>query len=205
MKTSQKGVDLIKSFEGLTLSAIRLEGEAYYTIGYGHYSMSVRPGQTITRAEAEALLRQDLAQFEAWVESYCEKYAKFEPNQNQFDALVSFTYNCGPASLKQLVFGRTAPEVAQHILAYTKSGSAKYTEGLKRRRATERNLFLEPVDEEEEEMERWHSLDDIANEYYKKQVKRLMKDGVIAGKKDGDLDLTEDMLRTLLFAERLKK
>ena len=204
MRTSQKGVDLIKSFEGFSPSAVRLEGEQYYTIGYGHYGVDVRPNQTMTRDEAEALLRKDLIQFEGWVTSYCEKYAKFTPNQNQFDALVSFCYNLGPANLKQLVYGRGEVEVAAHIPAYTNSGSEKYRQGLIRRRAIERNLFLQPITEVDE-MERWHSLDDIQSDYYKKQVKRLMAAGIIAGKKDGDLDLTEDMLRVILICERMKK
>lgn len=139
MKTSQRGVDLIRQFEGLSLTAVKLAGEAYYTIGYGHYGAEVQAGQRITEAEAEALLRRDLAQFEQWV----TQYTPFSPTQNQFDALVSFTYNCGPGSLRQLVTGRTAAQVAEHMMAYTKSGSAAYTEGLRNRRAKERALFLE--------------------------------------------------------------
>ena len=84
MKTSDKGVKLIKAFEGLSLTAIRLAGEEYYTIGYGHYGKEVKPGQRITEAEAERLLRADLQKFEEWVNTIPE----FTTNQNQFDALV---------------------------------------------------------------------------------------------------------------------
>lgn len=158
MKTSQRGVDLIRQFEGLSLTAVKLAGEAYYTIGYGHYGAEVQAGQRITEAEAEALLRRDLAQFEQWV----TQYTPFSLTQNQFDALVSFTYNCGPGSLRQLVTGRTAAQVAEHILAYTQSGSAAYTEGLRNRRAKERALFLE----EDEDM--------TGEEIYKKLMEYLL-------------------------------
>lgn len=201
MKTSQRGVDLIKSFEGLSLRAVQLQGEQYYTIGYGHYGEDVGPNRVITRDEAEALLRQDLRQFEAWVTRYCKSLAKFEPNQNQFDALVSFTYNCGPGSLKQLVAGRTAPEVAAHMMAYIKSGSTAYTQGLINRRTRERALFLTPV-EEDDDMTRWQSLDEIPAGSLREAARRYIEKGVLAGG-SGGLNVTEDMLRTLIMAERL--
>lgn len=59
--------------------------------------------------------------------------------------------------------------------------------------------------EEVDEMERWEKLDDVPAGYYRQQVERLMLIGVIRGKADGTLDLTEDMLRTLLMAERIGK
>lgn len=144
MKTSQRGVDLIKSFEGLSLRAVKLQGEQYWTIGFGHYGPDVAPGQTMTPAQAEALLRQDLAKFESWV----IQYAPWPLSQNEFDALVSFTYNCGPGNLQQLVRGRSKPQVAAHMLVYTHSGSEAYTQGLINRRKKERALFLEPAEED---------------------------------------------------------
>lgn len=201
MITSQRGVDLIKSFEGLSLKAVRLQGEQFCTIGYGHYGADVQPNQRITKEQAEALLRQDLRKFEIWVNDYTARKARFTPNQNQFDALVSFTYNCGPGSLDTLVSGRTAQEVADHFMGYTKpQGSEAYRQGLINRRSKERALFLTPV-EEEDEMERWHSLADVPSGYYREQVDRLINTGILAGK-NGDLDLSEDMLRGIIFAER---
>lgn len=195
MMTSQRGVDLIKSFEGLSLKAVQLMGEQYWTIGYGHYGPDVQPGQTMTKEEAEALLRQDLRQGEAWV----TQYAPWALNQNEFDALVSFTYNCGPGSLQALVRGRTKPQVANRMMVYTHSGSEAYTQGLINRRTKERALFL--AMEGEEEMERWHTLSDVPTGYYRDQVERLINTGILAGK-NGDLDLSEDMLRGIIFAER---
>lgn len=196
MKTSQKGVDLIKSFEGLSLKAIKLQGEQYWTIGYGHYGADVQPNQVLTLAQAEALLRKDLAQFEAWV----SQYAPWPMSQNEFDALVSFTYNCGPGSLQSLVRGRTKDQVANRMLVYTHSGSEAYTQGLINRRKKERELFLK----EDDEMVRWETIDDVPAGYYRQQVQRLLDEGVLAGTKDG-LNLTEDMLRCLLIAERSYK
>ncbi len=139
-------MELIRQFEGCCLQAYRLPGEQYYTIGYGHYGADVAAGSSITQEEAEALLQRDLVRFEGWV----EQYTPFALNQNQFDALVSFCYNCGPGNLKQLVEGRTAEVVAEKMLLYTNSASEAYRAGLTRRRQAERELFLTPCTKEEE-------------------------------------------------------
>ena len=201
MTTSQRGVDLIKRFEGLSLRAVRLQGEQYYTIGYGHYGPDVGANQHISRAEAEALLRGDLAQTERSVRFYCSGFAKFTPNQNQFDALVSFCYNCGAKNLYTLVRNRTAEETAAHMTAYVHSASEAYRQGLTNRRNAERALFLEPA-EGEETMERWNSLEEVPAGYYRDQAKKYVEAGVLNGE-GGKLDLTKDMLRTLIMAERL--
>lgn len=143
MRTSKSGIDLIKSFESLTLNAYRLPGEQYYTIGYGHYGKEVKAGQRITEAEAEKLLKADLEKFEEWVNTI----PPFTMNQNQFDALVSFTYNLGPGNLQLLTRGRTAEEIANHMTAYVNSASEDYRDGLLRRRLAERELYLTPWEE----------------------------------------------------------
>lgn len=208
MTTSQRGVDLIRQFEGLSLRAVKLAGEAYYTIGYGHYGADVAPDQRITEAEAEALLRKDLAQFERWV----AQYVPFQMNQNQFDALVSFTYNCGPGSLKQLVTGRTPAQVVAHMTAYTKSGSAAYTEGLRRRREQERALFLE--EDEEMDVERFKELwremrrelqDNDASGYSAEARRWAVENGIVQGGDGADFNgmwedlMTREQLVTVLF------
>lgn len=142
MKTNQAGIDLIKSFEGCSLVAVKLKGERYYTIGYGHYGADVKAGQTMTSAEAESLLKKDLEYFEGEV----SKRVPFKLNANQFSALVSFTYNCGTGSLDRLVKNRTAKDIPDHILYYTNSaGGELYKAGLLRRRKAELALFLTPV------------------------------------------------------------
>lgn len=145
MKTSSKGLTLIKQFEGCRLTAYKcVSTEKYYTIGYGHYGADVAAGMKITQAQADAYLIADLAKFEGYVQNtaYCPITASL--NQNQFDALVSFTYNCGAGNLKTLCAGRTAAQIAAKITAYNKSGGKVLT-GLVNRRAKEQALFLEAV------------------------------------------------------------
>ncbi|MBR6424476.1 MAG: lysozyme [Oscillospiraceae bacterium] len=197
MHTSQRGVNLIKSFEGLSLHAVKLQGEQYWTIGYGHSGPDVAPDQSMNQAQAEALLRRDLRKFERWV----TQYAPWPVSQNEFDALVSFCYNGGPGMLRQLVKGHPKQAVADRFLLFTGSASELYREGLRRRRKLERALFLE----EDSNMERWKTTDEIQDLYLRREAQRLVREGVLAGKGQGSLDLTEDMLRTLLMAERLLK
>lgn len=202
MRTSERGRELICRFEGLSLKAVRLAGEQYYTIGYGHYGAEVKAGQTITQADAERLLAADLEKFEHWVNTI----PPFSLNQNQFDALVSFTYNLGAGNLQRLTQGRTAAQVAEHITAYTDSGSEAYRAGLLRRRTAERELYLTPW-EEKEEMKRYERLQDIPAGF-REIIELLMDAGIIAG--DGSdptgnndvIDLSHDQVRTLIFAWR---
>lgn len=147
MKLSQAGIDLIKSFEGLSLKAVRLQGEQYWTIGYGHYGPDVKPNQTMTQAEAEALLRKDLVNYELWT----SQVLPWPVNQNQYDALVSFCYNGGQGMLRQLVTGYTKEQVAGRFLLFTGSSSPAFTQGLRNRRAKERALFLTPTTEGEDD------------------------------------------------------
>ena len=94
MKTSQNGINLIKKYEGCRLTAYKCPA-GLWTIGYGH-TKNVKSGQKITQKQAENFLKQDLKTFEKGV----EKAVKVRLNQNQFDALVSFAYNCGLGALK---------------------------------------------------------------------------------------------------------
>ena len=70
-------------------------------------------------------------------------------SQNQFDALVSFSYNCGAGNLKKLVTGRTLPEIADAMLLYNKAGGKVY-DGLTRRRKAERELFMKGMIQKKE-------------------------------------------------------
>ena len=142
MKTSQKGIDLIKRFEGCRLQAYKaVPTEQCYTIGYGHYGSDVLPGMSITQAQADALLMQDLMRYEAAVSD-----AGLKLNQNQFDALVSFAYNCGCGNLKKLVKGRDTQQIADAMLMYNKSGG-NVLAGLTKRRQAERDLFTSGMTE----------------------------------------------------------
>ena len=175
-KINKDGIDLIKSFEGCKLKAYAdpasplgkellkhenarkenwktLSGEPW-TIGYGatgldHFSplvngkhSSINPNTVWTQGEAEKALEQHL-------ETFCDqvsKLVKVEINDNQFAALVSFTYNCGANALKtssvlRFVNQREFAAAADAFLKWNKS-RGQVVPGLTRRRESERRLFL---------------------------------------------------------------
>ena len=139
MKTSQQGINLIKQFEGVRLTAYKCPA-GVYTIGYGH-TRGVTRGMKITEEEASAYLTADLRNSEKAVERYDSVY---HWNQNEFDALVSFTFNCGAANLRSLLRNgrRNRSQIAETLPLYRKAGG-KVLKGLERRRAAEKALFLE--------------------------------------------------------------
>ena len=140
MKTSQKGIDLIKKFEGCRLEAYRCPA-GVWTIGYGH-TKGVQNGLKITQAQAEEFLREDLRIYEQAVES-C---VKVPLSQNQFDALVSFCYNCGGEALRtstllRLLNESKYSEAGEQFLRWNKAGG-KVLVGLTRRREEEKEMIL---------------------------------------------------------------
>lgn len=56
---------------------------------------------------------------------------------------------------------------------------------------------------EDEEMERWNKIEDVPEGFYRDTVRQLMQDGIIKGKGNGVIDLTEDMLRVMIFCQRI--
>ena len=144
MKKSDRGISLIKQFEGCKLTAYKpVSTEKYWTIGYGHYGADVVPGSTITQYQADLYLILDLEKFEKKVEKYNPKY---HWTQNEFDALVSFAYNIG--SIDQLTANgtRTKQQIAAKIPEYRKAGG-KVLQGLVKRRAAEQAMFTEKLEE----------------------------------------------------------
>lgn len=140
MKTSSNGIELIKSFEGCDLKAIKYPDEKYYTIGYGHYGSDVKKGQTITKEDATKLLINDLLHYEKLVNKYATRYYF---SQNEFDALVSFCYNIGNIDRLTAKGTRTKNEISDKMLLYNKC-NGKVLNGLTNRRKKERDLFLAP-------------------------------------------------------------
>jgi lysozyme len=143
MKISERGIELIRQFEGCKLVGYA-DAVGIPTVGYGHTGPEVYVGKRISQPEANALLAYDLAKFEKGV---TELTTGCVLNQNQFDALVSFSFNVGLAALKRstllrkLKAGDSAGAAAQ-FLSWTKAGG-KVLKGLVRRRAAERDLFLQ--------------------------------------------------------------
>lgn len=138
MKTSKSGIDLIKSFEGLRLEKY-LDCIGVPTIGYGHTGKDIEKISKISVEDAEVLLIKDLKKFETYVNKFNEIY---NFTQNEFDALVSFAFNCGNNNLKKLVKdgARTKKEIAESFIKYNKA-SGKVVEGLTERRKKESTLF----------------------------------------------------------------
>lgn len=152
MKLSNNGLALIKSFEGVRLTAYKaVSTEQYYTIGYGHYGPDVKKDMKITQSQADAYLKSDVARFEKAVNNN----VKVPINQNQFDALVSFTYNCGEGALQrstllELLNQGKYEDAADQFDVWIKSGN-KVLNGLVKRRAKEKELFLRDLPEEKVE------------------------------------------------------
>lgn len=140
MKTSNTGLDLIKSFEGLRLESYLCPANVW-TIGYGH-TQGVKPGQVISEKQAESLLKGDLLVFEKAVLSHNLKL-----NQNQFDALVSFTYNVGPGNLakstllQKVKLNSNDPAIRDEFMKWNKA-KGKTLAGLTRRRKAEADLYF---------------------------------------------------------------
>lgn len=141
MITSPKGVSLIKQFEGCRLKAYKCPA-GVWTIGYGH-TAGVKEGDTITQETADDYLRNDLRTYENAVLKYDSIY---HFNQYQFDALVSFTFNCGAGNLKNLTQSgkRTIAQISAKLPLYNKAGGV-VLRGLQRRRAAEKELFDNPI------------------------------------------------------------
>ena len=145
MKVSQFGIDLICGFEGLELKAYD-DGVGVWTIGYGTTiypnGAKVKKGDTCTLEQAKSYMTHDLKRFESAV---CEN-VRVGLNQNQFDALVSLTYNIGIGAftkstlLKKLNAGDYKGAAAQFDVWVIAGG--KRLDGLVKRRAKEKALFL---------------------------------------------------------------
>ena len=141
-ETSQKGINLIISYEKCYTKAYKSKRMKEYTIGYGHTGKDVYKKLIISEEQAEFLLKCDIKKFE----KYVNKYVPYKLNQSQFDALVSFTFNCGIHNLKKLVRKKRLSEIADDLTKYNKSNGKEF-EFLTKRREAEKNLFLseEPV------------------------------------------------------------
>ncbi|MBW4189329.1 lysozyme [Enterobacter kobei] len=145
MQTSDKGIALIKQFEGCKLTAYQ-DSVGVWTIGYGWTQpvdgKPIRAGMTIKQETAERLLKTGLVSYESDV----SRLVKVGLTQGKFDALVSFTYNLGARSLSTSTLLRklNAGDYAgasDEFLRWNKAGG-KVLNGLTRRREAERALFL---------------------------------------------------------------
>jgi lysozyme len=146
MDLNQKGIDLVKKFEGCQLKAYPDPGSGNepWTIGYGHTG-GIKKGMTITQAQADAFLHSDLQSTAKLVKSALTCTL----NDNQFSALVSFTFNLGIGNLKsstllKKVNSGAFSEASSEFLKWNKAGG-RVLAGLTKRRQAEADLFMENV------------------------------------------------------------
>jgi lysozyme len=140
MQTSQKGINLIKGFEGFYSKAYICPA-GVVTIGYGH-TKTAKMGQVITEPEAEQLLKQDLITAENAVKSAC-----ININQNQFDALVSFVFNVGAgaffkSTMLKLIRKNSTDAAIRGECDKWVHGGGKVLPGLVKRRKAEAELYF---------------------------------------------------------------
>jgi len=139
MKTSDVGRELIKEFEGCKQVAYQ-DSVGVWTIGYGH-TKDVYEGQLAIKKSCDRFLEEDLEEFEGYVDSY----VKVPLTQNQFDALVAWTFNLGPGNLSKSTMLKKLnagdyDAVPDEMRRWNKAGG-EVLNGLVRRRDAEANLF----------------------------------------------------------------
>lgn len=144
MKTSNNGINLIKRYEGCCLKSYKCPA-GKWTIGYGH-TKNVKKDMVITKQQAIEYLKADLETFEKAV----DKYVQVPINQNQFDALVSFSFNCGTGALKNSTLlkklnSKDYEGAASEFTRWNKS-NGKVLTGLTARRSAEKELFSKGAD-----------------------------------------------------------
>lgn len=136
---SDAGIALTKSFEGLRLTAYR-DVAGILTVGYGHVCSYTKPGETITEAEAEKLLRFDM---QACVDCVNEHVTR-QLAQHEFDALVDFCYNAGRGAFEGSTLLRKVnandPTAADEFVRWDHVGGVEVA-GLKRRREAEAAMY----------------------------------------------------------------
>ena len=139
MEISQEGLALIKKFEGCELEAYKCAA-GVWTIGYGS-TKGVKEGDSISQEDADKLLTHEMKEYEGYINDLVE----VDLEQNQFDALVSWVFNLGPAKLKsstllKVLNAKDYEGVPAQIKRWNKAGG-KVLQGLVRRREAESLLF----------------------------------------------------------------
>lgn len=139
MRTGPQGIELIRHFEGCRLDAY-LCPAGVWTIGYGH-TANVKEGDSIDQEAAEAFLIEDLENFEQAV----TRMVEVPLTQQQFDALVSWTFNLGAGNLAESTLLRKLNnyqyvDVPEQMMRWVRAGG-QVLDGLVRRRAAEAALF----------------------------------------------------------------
>ncbi|MEG0578135.1 MAG: lysozyme, partial [Bacilli bacterium] len=150
MIITKSGIDLIKKYEGCSLTAYYCPS-GVLTIGWGH-TKNVYDGMTITQERADQLFMEDIKRY----------YPKGNWSQNEFNALTSFGYNCGVGAMQNVI---DSGDITGQMYLYV-NGNFGYLEGLAKRRKEEIELFNTPVQ------------DNIStsNSYYEKGIAKVICD-----------------------------
>lgn len=214
MKTSQACVDFIKRMEGFLKYPVW--DYAQYSVGYGCRCNKGDYPNGITEAEAERLLKKELANAEAAV----NRFGTY--TQQQFDALVSFSYNVGTGwmnnpnyQIYQLAKGAkfSDAEVVSIFRAWNHAGG-KELPGLTRRREAEARMWLygenscvvENSEGKEDAEMRYEKLKDVKDQEFRATLDKLIAKGVVRGKggngEETVIDLGEDAIRLLVMLDR---
>jgi len=151
MNISKTGIQLVKDFEGLRLNAYKCSA-GVPTIGYGSTfypdKSNVKMGDVLRdKEEAEVLLINTLVDFDIYVSKYTKSV---NLTQYQFDALVSFAFNCGLGNLskstllKKVLTNPNDKDIALEFAKWNKAGG-KVLQGLVKRRQKEAELYFKKV------------------------------------------------------------
>lgn len=140
MKTSKEGINLIKKYEGCKLKAYLCPAKVW-TIGYGNTyyenGVKVKSGDIITQQRAEELLLTLLPKYEDIVNKNIKRILK----QNEFDALVSFCWNCGSSNTLFSLINKSSNDVKDWWMTHYITGGGKVLPGLVKRRKEEAELY----------------------------------------------------------------
>lgn len=148
LKTSEKCISLIKEFEGFTAKPVY--DYAQYSVGYGTACKATDYPNGITRAQADKLLRAEIAETEEYLNKFVSKYS-LALSQQQYDALISFTYNLGANWMNNTSTFRSAvindARGNDFIFAMTMwcNAGGEINNGLVQRRLAEANLYLNGI------------------------------------------------------------
>jgi len=146
-KLSLRGLNIIKSHEGLRLERYKDEA-GLWTIGYGHLIQRGENYTVITKEQAEQILLDDVAVFEDAI----KRLVSVPLNQNQLDALISFTFNVGIGAFRNSTMlrklnnydyhGALAEFARWNKVTNPATGQKEVSRGLTRRRGQEQQLFI---------------------------------------------------------------
>ena len=147
MELSQSIKTRIKNWEGCRLTAYRCQA-GVLSIGYGHTGPDVKPGMVITQDQADVLFDADIDKFATTV---AHQFNGVKLNNNQFDSLVSLSYNIGvlsikaPTLLRKVKANPNDPSIRHEFLKHVNArvnGVLKQLPELVRRRTVEANHYF---------------------------------------------------------------